>query len=140
MLGTWKSSLGNAKRPGLDWTQTSQDRKFPSPVFILSRFWKLQDRQKTGLDRFQPVFRPKTLPNYNIYVNAKQNFIVSEIIINIFPARVKIMMGDFLNSSHPFSLPPLSSLSLTSFYTVWDGQQRLLGAIGECRCPSNMET
>jgi hypothetical protein len=47
------------------------------------------------------------------------------------------MMGNFLNSSHHFSLPPLSSLSLTSFYTVWDGQQRLLGAIGECCCPSN---
>src|SRR5271168_4084542 len=27
----WKSSLGTAKRPGLDWTQTSQDRKFPRP-------------------------------------------------------------------------------------------------------------
>src|SRR5271155_2956072 len=27
----WKSSLGTAKRPGLDWTQTGQDRKFPRP-------------------------------------------------------------------------------------------------------------
>src|ERR1700678_240838 len=25
----WKSSLGTAKRPGLDWTQTGQDRKLP---------------------------------------------------------------------------------------------------------------
>src|SRR5271168_1452822 len=27
----WKSSLRTAKRPGLDWTQTGQDRKIPRP-------------------------------------------------------------------------------------------------------------
>ena len=31
MTSAWKSSLGTAKRPGLDWTQTGQDRKFPRP-------------------------------------------------------------------------------------------------------------
>src|SRR5271168_3772088 len=30
-LSAWKSSLRTAKRPGLDWTQTGQDRKFPRP-------------------------------------------------------------------------------------------------------------
>ena|SRR5271168_2900820 len=30
-ISAWKSSLGTAKRPGLDWTLTSQDRKFPRP-------------------------------------------------------------------------------------------------------------
>jgi len=32
MGSAWKSSLGTAKRPGLDWTQTGQDRKFPRPL------------------------------------------------------------------------------------------------------------
>src|SRR5271168_411414 len=32
VVSAWKSSLGTAKRPGLDWTQTGQDRKFPRPL------------------------------------------------------------------------------------------------------------
>src|ERR1700678_2117304 len=122
-------------------TGNSQDCQRPQPRSGLwsLRILEISRPRKDQSNRSQPVFRPKTLPNYNIYVNTKQNFIVSEIIINIFPVHVEIMMGNFLNSSHPFSLSPPSCLSLTSFYTVWNGQQRLLGAIGECHCPSNIK-
>src|ERR1700678_4532644 len=35
----WKSSLGTAKRPGLDWTQTGQDRKLINPQRVILTRW-----------------------------------------------------------------------------------------------------
>jgi hypothetical protein len=66
-VSAWKSSLRTAKRPGLDRTQTSQDRKFPRPSktatavqsSVSQDFGNFKTNEKPVLTGLNQSFDPK---------------------------------------------------------------------------------